>query len=217
MCRFGRAKNQASRPEPSHAAGTIALYSWGNKGARFDDLLVETAGSSPSNDSPEAEFSHDCTDLDCSFSDASSDTDGSVVSWSWDFGDGATSRAQGPSHSYASGGSYTVRLTVTDDDGGSDSESFQYVVVYDPDGGFVTGGGWIDSPAGAFTADPDLTGTDNVTTPDVNESYIQPADTVTVVVPEPVETTPEVVEPEPTNDDPGRSEERFSRNAETGV
>jgi hypothetical protein len=31
-------------------------------------------------------------------------------------------------------------------------------VMYDPDGGFVTGGGWIMSPEGAYTADPSLTG-----------------------------------------------------------
>jgi hypothetical protein len=35
---------------------------------------------------------------------------------------------------------------------------FQYVVVYDPDGGFVTGGGWIDSPVGACPRGPTLTG-----------------------------------------------------------
>jgi hypothetical protein len=39
--------------------------------------------------------------------------------------------------------------------------NFQYVVVYDPSGGFVTGGGWIDSPAGAYSADPTLTGKAN--------------------------------------------------------
>jgi hypothetical protein len=33
-----------------------------------------------------------------------------------------------------------------------------YVVVYDPDSGFVTGGGWITSPEGAYPADPTLTG-----------------------------------------------------------
>ena len=49
-------------------------------------------------------------------------------------------------------------LTVTDDDGDSDSSIFEYIVVYDPDGGFVTGGGWIDSPEGAYTPDPALTG-----------------------------------------------------------
>jgi hypothetical protein len=38
---------------------------------------------------------------------------------------------------------------------------YQYVVVYDPDGGFITGGGWIDSPAGAYSANPSLTGKAN--------------------------------------------------------
>jgi hypothetical protein len=57
---------------------------------------------------------------------------------------------------------YTVRLTVTDDDGGSDQDACQsYVVVYDPGAGFVTGGGWIMSPAGAYTADTTLTGKAN--------------------------------------------------------
>ena len=47
------------------------------------------------------------------------------------------------------------RLTF---DGGFDTEIFEYVVVYDPNDGFVTGGGWIDSPAGAYTPDPTLSG-----------------------------------------------------------
>ena len=36
-----------------------------------------------------------------------------------------------------------------------------FVVIYDPSGGFVTGGGWIDSPAGAYAANPSMTGTAN--------------------------------------------------------
>ena len=55
-------------------------------------------------------------------------------------------------------GVYAVTVTVTDSQDESDTEVFEFVVVYDSDGGFVTGGGWIDSPIGAFTADPDLTG-----------------------------------------------------------
>ena len=42
------------------------------------------------------------------------------------------------------------------------SESpFNYAVVYDPSAGFVTGGGWIDSPEGAYAPDPSLTGKAN--------------------------------------------------------
>ena len=36
--------------------------------------------------------------------------------------------------------------------------STHFIVIYDPEGGFVTGGGWIISPEGAYAADPTLTG-----------------------------------------------------------
>lgn len=50
---------------------------------------------------------------------ASSDPDGSVVSWTWDWGDGATETTAVPtaSHAYATGGTYGIGLTVTDDRG----------------------------------------------------------------------------------------------------
>ncbi|MBN1860884.1 MAG: hypothetical protein JW840_05425 [Candidatus Thermoplasmatota archaeon] len=63
------------------------------------------------------------------------------------------------SHTYADAGVYQITLTVADDDGGSDSEILQhYIVVFDPDGGFVTGGGWIIAPPGSYPTDPTLTG-----------------------------------------------------------
>ena len=61
-------------------------------------------------------------------------------------------------HQYQSAGVYTINVTVTDTVGASAQGSYQYVVIYDPDGGFVTGGGWINSPEGAYTPDPTLTG-----------------------------------------------------------
>jgi hypothetical protein len=85
----------------------------------------------------------------------------------WNWGDGTSpgtiteSNGSGSvtgTHTYANPGVYTVTLTVYDDDTGSVTSTFQYVVVYDPSGGFVTGGGWIDSPAGAYVADASLTG-----------------------------------------------------------
>jgi hypothetical protein len=50
-----------------------------------------------------------------------------------------------------------VTVTVTDDDGGVTTMSF-YVVFYDPSAGFVTGGGWINSPVGAYPANSSLVG-----------------------------------------------------------
>jgi PKD repeat protein len=47
----------------------------------------------------------------------STDQDGTVAGWHWDFGDGSTADGASVSHTYASPGSYTVRLTVTDNDG----------------------------------------------------------------------------------------------------
>ena len=50
-----------------------------------------------------------------------SDSDGSIVSYSWDFGDGTTSASVNPLHSYDQEGSYTVTLTITDNDGLTDT------------------------------------------------------------------------------------------------
>ena len=75
-----------------------------------------------------------------------------TATWKW--GDGQTTAVStsgytvGGSHTYNSPGVYTVTLTVTDDDGGFGNLSYQYVVVYDPIGGFATGGGWYNTPGG---------------------------------------------------------------------
>ena len=58
---------------------------------------------------------------------------------------------------FTEAGVYDVTITVTDKDNGSDSRTIQ-VIVYDPTAGFVTGGGWIDSPAGAYYANDQLIG-----------------------------------------------------------
>lgn len=89
-------------------------------------------GGAPANIPPTAAFTFGCTDLTCAFTDASSDTDGRVVSWSWSFGDGSTSAEQNPVRSYASAGSYTVRLTATDDRGAASTTSQTVSVTAPP-------------------------------------------------------------------------------------
>lgn len=90
--------------------------------------------------------------------------DSFAASWSW--GDGASSpgnvSVSGGSgtitgtHTYTTPGVYTVRVTVTDGSGANGESLFQYIVVYDPAGGFVTGGGWFTSPPGAYAPKPEL-------------------------------------------------------------
>ncbi|MCQ4167502.1 PKD domain-containing protein [Tahibacter sp. P2K] len=84
-----------------------------------------TASYTPpsTNQPPTANFTFSANGLAVSFSDASSDSDGNIVSRSWNFGDGSSSTATSPSKTYASAGSYTVTLTVTDNGGASRSVS----------------------------------------------------------------------------------------------
>jgi hypothetical protein len=53
---------------------------------------------------------------------------------------------------------YDVCVSGTDAAGNTGAAECIFLAVYDPDAGFVTGGGWIDSPPGAYAADPLLTG-----------------------------------------------------------
>src|SRR5207249_3990491 len=93
------------------------------------------------NQPPMAAFTSSCTALTCSFTSTSSDPDGSISAYSWTFGDGATSTAQNPSHTYAVGGTYTVTLKVTDNEGATASTS-KSVTVTAPN----------QPPTAAFTA-----------------------------------------------------------------
>jgi len=72
------------------------------------------------------------------FSDTSSDADGQVVSWKWEFGDGTTSADRNPTHTYSRKGTFTVKLTVTDSNGltGTKSQTLS-VVNLPPDASFT--------------------------------------------------------------------------------
>jgi PKD repeat protein len=59
------------------------------------------------------------------FTDTSTDSDGTIVSWSWDFGDGTISSIRNPQHQYDDDGMYLVTLYVIDNDGGQVQEPGQ--------------------------------------------------------------------------------------------
>jgi PKD repeat protein len=88
----------------------------------------------PPNAPPTADFSHACSGSSCDFTDLSSDTNGTVVAWSWTFGDGGVSTERNPTHAYACSGTYGVTLRVTDDGGASGTAS-RSVSVSVPVGG----------------------------------------------------------------------------------
>jgi PKD repeat protein len=86
-------------------------------------------GGGTGNVPPTAAFTSSCSALACTFTDGSSDADGAVTARSWDFGDGQTSSATNPSHTYASAGTYAVTLTVTDNGSATGSTSHSVSVT----------------------------------------------------------------------------------------
>ncbi len=79
---------------------------------------------------PVASFTSGCGGLTCSFDGTiSSDPDGTIVSYSWNFGDGTTGSGPIVSHTYAAAGTYTVELTVTDNTGATGIQSKSVTLI----------------------------------------------------------------------------------------
>jgi len=95
--------------------GAVATADTSNATATSWSVILRTIEP---NQAPTAEFSYTCDGADCDFDGTdSSDTDGSVASYAWDFGDGAGATGATASHDFGTSGTRNVTLTVTDDEG----------------------------------------------------------------------------------------------------
>ncbi|MCF7891059.1 PKD domain-containing protein [Candidatus Bipolaricaulota bacterium] len=112
-------------------------------------LTLFLSGCGPTNQEPSASFSANPTsgnaslEVTCDASN-SSDPDGSIISYDWDFDDGSNGSGEIATHTYDSAGNYTAELTVTDNDGATDSTT-QSIDVSPPPS---------DPPTASFTSSP---------------------------------------------------------------
>ncbi|MGV8909826.1 MAG: PKD domain-containing protein, partial [Propionicimonas sp.] len=141
----------------SDSDGTVASYGWDfgdgqsgtgvspnhtyGAGGPYDVMLTVTDNQGATgtvthtvtavgNVKPVAAFTSTVTNLAVSFTaSGSSDPDGTLASYSWDFGDGASGTGVSPNHTYATAKAYDVVLTVTDNNGATDSVTHSVTTV----------------------------------------------------------------------------------------
>ncbi len=114
----------------------VTLTVTDNQGAT-DEATLEVEVTEPVDPPPNADpvaviSGTTCTYLSCPLSGSGSTDDGTITGYAWDFGDGETGTGVSPGHVYDEAGTWTVTLTVTDDDGATDSETAQVTTTEPP-------------------------------------------------------------------------------------
>ncbi len=127
----------ASRIYTANGTYTVQLTVTDNQGATNSTSSTVTVAAAV-NQPPTASFTKSCNNLVCSFNgSASSDADGSIASYAWNFGDGTTASGASTSHTYSAAGTYGVSLTVTDNDGATNLSTQSVTVTAAPGGNNV--------------------------------------------------------------------------------
>jgi alpha-tubulin suppressor-like RCC1 family protein len=123
--------------DPGHTYATAGTYDVtltvtdddGAPSTASVQVTVTDPGPPPPNQDPVARITGGCADLSCPLSaSTSTDADGSIAGYAWDFGDETTATGVNPGHTYADPGTYTVTLTVTDDDSAADTDTLEVTV-----------------------------------------------------------------------------------------
>jgi PKD repeat protein len=158
----------SARPTSAYLAGDIdevAIYPSVLSAAQVKNHYGAGSTGTPANAAPTASFTAQASNLDVALdASASKDPDGSITDYAWDFGDGATGSGASATHSYAQAGTYTVKLTVTDNGGLSQSTTQDVTVAaanQDPVASFTAQASGLDVALDASgSADPDGSITD---------------------------------------------------------
>ena len=133
-------KGKATFSTPANMDGIylFEILTVTKSGFAWDELVSETSdsftlGDGGGNQPPIASFTDNCTALACSFNGSgSSDPDGTITSYSWNFGDGASSTGANASHTYTAAGNYSVTLVVTDNSGATGNSTRTISVSGEP-------------------------------------------------------------------------------------
>ncbi|WP_346949016.1 PKD domain-containing protein [Dyella sp.] len=126
---------QGASANVAMSTGNFAMQStWSNDTNRCD-LAHPVVGGGGGGGTPTANFSYTTNGLTANFTDSSTDSGGSITAHAWTFGDGGTSSATNPSHTYAANGTYSVTETVTDGGSGKTSSKTASVAVSSGGGG----------------------------------------------------------------------------------
>ncbi len=141
---FGDGATSAAQ-SPTHTYTTAGTYtvSLTVTGPGGSDTATTAGLVTVTEPAPVAAFASNPTSgtapLNVTFTDQST---GAITTWAWDFGDGATSAAQSPTHTYTTAGTYTVSLTVTGPGGSDTATTAGLVTVTEP------------APVAAFASNP---------------------------------------------------------------
>lgn len=187
---FGDNSPLSTDQNPNHTFATTGSFgvaltvtdAAGESNTATNQVTVSAAANVP----PTAAFTYSCSSLDCTFTDGSTDADGAIATYAWEFGDGATSDVKDPPpHTYVATEAtpFNVKLTVTDDDGATNSVT--QVVTVTPAAGLQ-----CDNGSGVFVAcELDIEQRSRVTITLVSNNCTAPGNTLKVTYTTPAITT----------------------------